>query len=97
MISIYYRLSRVRKSSQHSKYKQPAGKFDIISGSYVNHSSQKNIHSFFPNVIPGYKIVESPINLVYLPITLDTIHSMETSIRLLHIKMAINLISVVKR
>ena len=53
---------------------------DIISGSYVNRSSQNTIYSFFPNVSPGYKIVESPINLVYLPITLDTIHSLETSI-----------------
>ena len=53
---------------------------DIISGSYVNSSSQNNIYSFFPDVSPGCKIVESPINLVYLPITLDTIHSLETSI-----------------
>ena len=53
---------------------------DIISGSYVNSSSQNTIYSFFPNVSPGYKIVESPINLVCLPITLDTIHSLETSI-----------------
>ena len=53
---------------------------DIISGSYVNSSSQNTIYSFFPNGRPGYKIVESPINLVYLPITLDTIHSLETSI-----------------
>ena len=53
---------------------------DIISGSYVNSSSQNTIYSFFPNVSPGYKIVESPINVVYLPITLDTIHSLETSI-----------------
>ena len=53
---------------------------DIISGSYVNSSSQNTIYSFFPNVSPGYKIVESPINLFYLPITLDTIHSLETSI-----------------
>ena len=53
---------------------------DIISGSYVNSSTQNTIYSFFPNVSPGCKIVESPINLVYLPITLDTIHSLEVSI-----------------
>ena len=53
---------------------------DTISGSYVNGSSHNIIYSFFPNVSPGHKIVESPINLVYLPITLDTIHSLETSI-----------------
>ncbi len=53
---------------------------DIVSGSYVNGASQNTIYSFFPNVSPGYKIVESPVNLVYLPVTLDTIHSLETSL-----------------
>jgi len=53
---------------------------DIISGSYVNGASQNTIYSFFPNVSPGYKIVETPVNLVYLPVTLDTIHSFEASL-----------------
>ena len=35
---------------------------------------------FFPKVSPGYKIIESPVNLVYLPITLDTIDSLNVSI-----------------
>ena len=48
---------------------------DIISGSYVNGSTQPTIYSFFPDVSPGYKIVENPHNLLYLPITSDTIHS----------------------
>ena len=43
---------------------------DIISGSYVNGTK----------VSPGYKIIESPVNLVYLPITLDIIDSLEVSI-----------------
>ena len=46
---------------------------DIISGSYVNGTTKSTIYSFFPKVSPGYKIIESPVNLVYLPITLDTI------------------------
>ena len=46
---------------------------DIISGSYVNGSTKNTIYSFFPKVSPGYKIIESPVNLVYLPLTLDTI------------------------
>ena len=45
---------------------------DIISGSYVNGSTQP---TFFPNVSPGYEIIENPHNLLYLPITADTIHS----------------------
>ena len=48
---------------------------DIISGSLVNASTQPTIYSFFPNVAPGYKIIENPHNLLYLPITADTIHS----------------------
>ena len=48
---------------------------DIISGSYVNGSKQPKIYSFFPNVSPGYKIIENPNNLIYLPITSHTIHS----------------------
>ena len=48
---------------------------DIISGSFVNGSTQPTIYSFFPNVSPRYKIIENPHNLLYLPITSDTIHS----------------------
>ena len=47
----------------------------IISGSYVNGSTQPTIYSFFPDVSPGYKIIENPHNLLYLPTNADTIHS----------------------
>ena len=53
---------------------------DIISGSYVNDSTEPTIYSFFPNVSPGYKIIENPHNLIYLPITSDTIHSITVSL-----------------
>ena len=53
---------------------------DIISGSYVNGITSNTIYSFFPKVSPGYKITESPVNLVYLPITLDVIDSLGVSI-----------------
>ena len=50
--------------------------FDIdISGSYVNGSIQPTIYSFITNVSPGFKIIENPHNLLYLPITADIIHS----------------------
>ena len=48
---------------------------DIISGSYVNGSTQPSIYSFSPDVSSGYKIIENPHNLLYLPITADTIDS----------------------
>ena len=53
---------------------------DIISGSYVNGTTKNTIYSFFPKVSHGYKIIETPHNLVYLPITLDTIDSLNVSI-----------------
>ena len=53
---------------------------DIISGSYVNGQRYPTIYSFFPGVSPGYKIIETPANLVYLPVTLDAIYSMQTSL-----------------
>ena len=51
---------------------------DVIGGSYVNRRTQNTIYSFFPNVSPGYKIVENPRNFVYLPVILDQINKMET-------------------
>ena len=53
---------------------------DIISGSYVNGSTQPTIYSFFPDVSPEYKIIENPHNLLHLPITSDTIHSITISL-----------------
>ena len=53
---------------------------DIISGSYVNGTMKNTIYSFFPKVSSRYKIIETPINLVYLPITLDTIDRLGVSI-----------------
>jgi len=42
---------------------------DIINGSFLRGGQQPVIYSFFPNVPPGYKVVESPNNLVYLPVS----------------------------
>ena len=53
---------------------------DIIVGSYVNGTTKNTIYSFFPKVSPGYKMIETPINLVCLPITLDTIDGLWVSI-----------------
>jgi len=49
---------------------------DIISGSYVNGSHSPVIYSFFPNVGPGYKIVERPRQeLLYFPVNRSEINS----------------------
>lgn len=41
---------------------------NIIQGSYRNGENQHILHTFYPTVAPGYKIVERPQNLVYLPL-----------------------------
>jgi len=41
---------------------------DLITNSYVNGVAAPVIYSFFPNVAPGYKVVERPHNLIYLPV-----------------------------
>jgi len=51
---------------------------DIITGSYVNGRMQPVIYAFFPKVSPGYKIVEKPPHLKYLPVTLNTITNLRT-------------------
>lgn len=53
---------------------------DIIGSSYTNGDRGNDVYAFFPNVAPGYKIVETPHNLIYLPITTCTISSMETKL-----------------
>ena len=53
---------------------------DIIGASYSNGTTDNIIYSLFPNVGPGYKIIETPRNLIYFPITLSTISTMETTL-----------------
>ena len=53
---------------------------DIISGSFVNGTAQHTIYSFFPNVSPGHKIVENPKNLIYLPVTLHVLPSIQVTL-----------------
>lgn len=41
---------------------------NLIQNSFNNDSKVHIIHMFYPNVPPGYKIVENPKNVIYLPI-----------------------------
>jgi hypothetical protein len=45
-------------------------KCSIVSGSYVGGSEHPLLYSFFPEVSPGYKVIERPQHVVYLPVTL---------------------------
>ena len=50
---------------------------DIIMGKYVNGFQSPTLYSFYPNVSPGYKIVERPNpSLLYYPISRHDISRM---------------------
>lgn len=53
---------------------------NIVSGSYNNGIENHVLHEFYPAVAPGYKIIEIPKNVIYLP--LNTIKIDNISIRL---------------
>lgn len=42
---------------------------NIVCGSYLNDKKVYTLHEFYPDTAPGYKILEVPRNLIYLPIT----------------------------
>ena len=50
---------------------------DIVTNSYIKGIMSPVIYNFFPNVSPGVKIVSIPKNLVYLPVTVNTIYCMK--------------------
>lgn len=47
----------------------------IIEGSFLNSVQKPILYSFFPNVPPGYKIVEKPNSVVYLPVTMPAVNA----------------------
>ena len=48
---------------------------NLISSSYNNGIEGHIIHEFYPTVEPGFKIVEAPANVIYLPVNTSTIHN----------------------
>ncbi|KAJ8915337.1 hypothetical protein NQ315_008222 [Exocentrus adspersus] len=46
---------------------------NIAAGSYDNNHPVHTIHQFFPTDGFGYKIVETPRNIIYFPVTVETI------------------------
>lgn len=53
---------------------------NITTGAYINQKKVHTIHEFFPSVPPGYKIIEIPKQIIYLPITVKTIDHLQLRI-----------------
>lgn len=52
----------------------------IVQGSYLDGINKHILHSFYPTVEPGFKIVEKPHNLVYLPLNTSYISDIVVSV-----------------
>lgn len=53
---------------------------NIVAGSYINNRQAHTLHEFATTVGPGYKIVEVPANVIYLPVTVKRISSITLKI-----------------
>lgn len=53
---------------------------NITIGSFKNGEPVHIIYQFFPNVPPGFKIVQSPDHVIYLPISVKTIRNITLKI-----------------
>ncbi|CAB0006610.1 unnamed protein product [Nesidiocoris tenuis] len=54
---------------------------NIARGAFYNGVEDHIIHEFYPAVMPGFKIIEIPKNVIYLPINTRTIHNITVSLR----------------
>lgn len=54
---------------------------NIVRGSFNNGTEGHVIHEFFPTVAPGYKIVEIPSTVIYLPINVRRIHNITVALK----------------
>lgn len=53
---------------------------NIAMGSYINNKPSHIIHQFYPNVPPGYKIIETPKRETYLPVNTEEINNITVRI-----------------
>lgn len=54
---------------------------NIARGSYDNGKESHVIHEFFPTVEPGYKIVEAPSTIIYLPVNTQKVSNITVQLR----------------
>jgi hypothetical protein len=54
---------------------------NIADGSYKDGEKLHIIHTFYPSVPPGFKIIERPHNLVYLPVNTSYISEIVVNVQ----------------
>ena len=53
---------------------------NVTSGAYINGKKVHTIHEFFPAVPPGFKIIEIPSKVIYLPVSVKDISHLQLKI-----------------
>lgn len=53
---------------------------NIVEGSFINNIPSHVIHEFSPSVPPGYQLIESPTNVIYLPVKNNNIQNIEVRV-----------------
>lgn len=53
---------------------------NLSTGSYINGILAHSLYEFYPRVPPGYKILEQPQNLIYLPLSKKSIDEVSVQI-----------------
>lgn len=54
---------------------------NVARGSYQNGLESHIIHEFYPSVPPGYKIIETPHNVIYLPVSVQVLNYITCELR----------------
>lgn len=54
---------------------------NVTRGSFINGIENHVLHEFYPAVPPGYKIIETPRNVIYLPVNSQRINNLTITIR----------------
>lgn len=54
---------------------------NLVKGSYDNGKEGHVLHEFFPEVAPGFKIVEVPSTIIYLPLNVRRVNNITVSLK----------------
>lgn len=53
---------------------------NVVQGAFTDGELEHTLHAFYPTVAPGFKIVEIPSNVIYLPVNVQRVDKITLSI-----------------